>query len=277
MSIDRLKDLNLPTPVEEKNEQVKINTDIIAFDSIKTQLNDIKKNVESIKNNLFDLKRTIKEDLRKKIINLFENTVCETNEKIKKVKSILENLKKSPNGRKSKITQNLYNHYYKKLFDLTTEYNKLSTEFKQEIQNNMKKYLTYAGLSDKEVEKVMDSGQSLDVVLKKVLISDNVKDIVASIEERHLDILKLERNVLEVFELFKDMASLVDLQEEKIHSIENNILKARNHVEKGEGELVEGEKNQKKYRKCLCGCTICLLIVLLVVLLPVILIKFKSS
>src|SRR4051794_535399 len=67
--------------------------------------------------------------------------------------------------------------------------------------------------------------------LSEALISDNLKNVVAVIEERHLDILKLEHQVLEIYELFRDLATLVDLQQESLDVIENRIMKAKNYTE----------------------------------------------
>jgi t-SNARE complex subunit (syntaxin) len=85
-------------------------------------------------------------------------------------------------------------------------------------------------------------------VIKEALISDNLKNVVQVIEERHLDILKLENQVLEIYELFRDLATLVDLQQESLDVIENRILKAKNYTEKAEVELNEAEEYQKKAR-----------------------------
>lgn len=54
--------------------------------------------------------------------------------------------------------------------------------------------------------------------------------------------------MLEIFELFKDLATLVDLQQESLDVIENRILKAKNYTEKAEVELNEAEDYQKKAR-----------------------------
>lgn len=68
------------------------------------------------------------------------------------------------------------------------------------------------------------------------------------IEERHLDIMKLERQVLEIYELFRDLATLVDLQQESLDVIENRIMNAKDYTEKAEVELHEAEDYQKKAR-----------------------------
>ena len=54
--------------------------------------------------------------------------------------------------------------------------------------------------------------------------------------------------VLEIYELFRDLATLVDLQQESLDVIENRIIKAKNYTEKAEVELNEAEEYQKKAR-----------------------------
>lgn len=102
-------------------------------------------------------------------------------------------------------------------------------------------------LPDSEIDKIIESGKAQEVI-RNALVSDNLKSVVAVIEERHLDILKLEHQVLEIYELFRDLATLVDLQQESLDVIENRIMKAKNYTEKAEVELNEAEEYQKKAR-----------------------------
>jgi t-SNARE complex subunit (syntaxin) len=122
-------------------------------------------------------------------------------------------------------------------------------------------------LSDSAIDSIIESGKAQDVI-KEALISDNLKNVVAVIEERHLDILKLEHQVLEIYELFRDLATLVDLQQESLDVIENRILKAKNYTEKAEVELQEAEEYQKKARQRRCCLLFIVLGVLVAILLP---------
>jgi len=110
-----------------------------------------------------------------------------------------------------------------------------------------------------------------------VLISETLQDVVRDIEDRHLDILKLERQVLEVYELFKDLATLVDIQQESLDVIENRVAKAKDYVEKGEKELAQAETYQKRSRKKTCCLLIILLIVLIVIIAPVLSTQLSKS
>jgi len=81
------------------------------------------------------------------------------------------------------------------------------------------------------------------------MVSDELKLVVRDIDIRHQEILQLERQVLELYELFKDLATLAHLQQERLDSIEGHIQKARQHTEKAEVELAKAEKYQQGARK----------------------------
>ncbi len=70
--------------------------------------------------------------------------------------------------------------------------------------------------------------------------------------------MKLEQQVLEVYELFRDLATLVDLQQESLDVIEHRINKAKDHTEKAEVELNEAEDYQKKARNVTCETHTCI-------------------
>jgi len=106
-------------------------------------------------------------------------------------------------------------------------------------------------LTDEQVEQIMSSGQ-VDAVVKASLISDELKLVVQDIDLRHREILKLERQVLELHELFKDLATLTNLQQEHLDSIEGHVQKARVHTENGEKALQDAAKHQQAARKKKC-------------------------
>ena len=52
--------------------------------------------------------------------------------------------------------------------------------------------------------------------------------------------------VMEVYELFRDLATLVDIQQESLDVIENRIVHAQEYASKGEEELRKAETHQRK-------------------------------
>ena len=123
-------------------------------------------------------------------------------------------------------------------------------------------------ITDKDMDSIIDNGKG-SYILREALMTDNLKSIVSNIEERHTIISKIERDVLEIRDLFVDLATLIDLQAESLIKIEDNIDSAKNNVEKGAVAIDAAADYQKKHRKMMCCCMFTLLIVLLVILAPV--------
>ena len=74
--------------------------------------------------------------------------------------------------------------------------------------------------------------------------------------------------VVEIYELFRDLATLVDLQQESLDVIENRIMHAKNYTEKAEVELQEAEDYQRKARNRRCCCLLIIVGIFVVILAP---------
>jgi syntaxin 1B/2/3 len=245
------------------------------YEPIKRGLELIRANVEKIEK-LKDKDKTIaNEKGRKEIMDALDHIMSETTKVGRDIKNQLDAIKvqdaayakQNKDSAKNQMRVNLYQTHIRRFHTDMNEYNAAAHEFKQSLQERTRRQLKIVDstITDEEVEKIVASGQA-EGVIKQVLISENLQDVVRDIEDRHLDILKLERQVLEVYELFKDLATLVDIQQESLDVIENRVAKAKAYVEKGEKELVKAEGYQKKSRKKQC----CLLIILLAVLIAII-------
>jgi len=81
------------------------------------------------------------------------------------------------------------------------------------------------------------------------------------IKEREAAIRKLESDILDVNDIFKDLALMVHEQGDVIDSIEANVGTAATHVEQGNVQLEKARDYQKASRKKMC----CFLVILLIV------------
>jgi len=85
---------------------------------------------------------------------------------------------------------------------------------------------------------------------------------VVEIENRHQRILELERGVVEVAEMFKDIQMLVDEQQHGIDIISDNISRAKDNTEEAHKQLQEAEKENNKARRRKCFLLVLALAVL---------------
>lgn len=276
--INRLDELRLgvgdiPDETDEKLERsnADINQYAQLYEPIKKNLEAISDNVEQIRQLKDKDKNIANEKSRKEIMDKLDKIMSETTRKARDIKNDLDdidqkNKKYSAENRNTATAQarrNMYDAHMRRLNKIMTEYNTASHEFKHDLQERTRRQLKIVNkdITDDEVEKIVSSGRA-NGFIAELLISENLEEVVRDIEERHLGILQLERQVLEVYELFKDLATLVDIQQDSLDVIENRIGKAKAYVEGGEIQLQQAEVYQQKARRK----RVCLLIILLVIL-----------
>lgn len=124
-----------------------------------------------------------------------------------------------------------------------------------------------SSLTDQQIDEILSAGQT-NTLLKAAMMSESLKTVVRDIDARHREILRLERDVLELHELFKDLSTLTALQQERMDTIEAHIQQARKHTERAEDNLNKAEKHQQGARKKQCGLLAGGLVALAVVVAP---------
>lgn len=286
--IDRLAEFQISTTddVEEESKdtsKAEISNHMELYTPIKKGLELIIDNVAKI-DKLKEKDRTIaNEKSRKEIMDSLNKIMSETTRTGQNIKDSLDKIKQmdaksDQTGAKAQMRINLYQTHIRRFAKVMNDYNAASYDFKQNLQERTRRQLKIvnAEITDDEVEKIVATGQANDVI-KLALLSENIQDVVRDIEERHLDILKLEKQVMEVYELFKDLATLVEIQQESLDVIENRITKAKAYTERAVVELEHAEKYQKKARNKRCCLLFIVLAVLVVILWPTLATTLNSS
>ena len=85
------------------------------------------------------------------------------------------------------------------------------------------------------------------------------------IQDRHDAAKEIEKSLLELHQVFLDMAVIVEAQGEQMGDIEHHVLKASHYVKDGTKELKSDKAHQKSSRKWMCIGIILLLIIILVI------------
>ncbi|KVH90523.1 Syntaxin/epimorphin, conserved site-containing protein [Cynara cardunculus var. scolymus] len=81
---------------------------------------------------------------------------------------------------------------------------------------------------------------------------EEVVDTLAEIHERHSAAIEVERKLLELQQIFSDLAILVDSQGEMLDNIETHVSSAVDHVQSGNRALQNAKKLKKNSRKWMC-------------------------
>merc|ERR1712232_1209930 len=110
---------------------------------------------------------------------------------------------------------------------------------------------------------------SLIVAQKMAGAHAHILDEVGRIREKHQDILKLERSIADLAQMFQEMAILVESQGEMLDAIEVHVHKTKGYTAKAEQQLIKTRKTQHNTQKWMCCLTFVLLIAILGILGPV--------
>lgn len=94
-------------------------------------------------------------------------------------------------------------------------------------------------------------------------------DTLSEIQERHDTVKEIERSLLELHQVFLDMAALVEAQGNMLNDIESNVSKASSFVMRGTDQLHGAKELQKNSRKWTCIAIILAIILVIVILFPI--------
>jgi len=251
------------------------------YEPIKQGLHRITENVDKINKLKQTHKRVVNDKEKKEIMGELDQVMSQTTGTAANIKKSLDEIKKldeeykrkHKDSAKTQVRLNLYSTNIRRFQTVMNQYNAASLDFKQALKDTTRRHIRIVNtdLTDEEVEKIVDSGETN--VFKKALEVENLQNVVREIEERHADILKLERQVIEVYELFKDLNTLVELQQETLDVIEHRIQNASGYTKQAEKELVKAVEYQKSARKKMCCLLILVLLILIVIIIVVVTMK----
>ncbi|KAE8660028.1 SYP131 protein [Hibiscus syriacus] len=124
---------------------------------------------------------------------------------------------------------------------------------------------------EETIERLIATGDSEKIFEKAIQEQGRgqIMNTVFEIQERHYAVRDLEKMLLDLQQVFVDMAVLVEAQGDMLDNIETQVLNAVDHVQSGHAELVNARKNQKNARKWTCYAILLLLVIIVTVVLAV--------
>jgi syntaxin 1B/2/3 len=161
----------------------------------------------------------------------------------------------------TQIRFNSWTQHTRKFQETMKMYNEAIMGFKSQLRMRTKSLIRQVdpALSEEQLDSMVDSHIDPQQLVSKALLSENVLEEVKNIEARHVVLLELEKQVMEVAELFRDLQVLVELQQESLDVISKNIEKTKVNTEKGEENIVQAKRWQDKVRNwfspwnCICA------------------------
>jgi syntaxin 1A len=146
------------------------------------------------------------------------------------------------------------------------EYNRIQVDYKEKCLERIERQLviTKQHKTHDEVEQMVDDN-NLGVFTQGILVENaQMKQALGDITARHNDIIRLENSIKELYDMFLDMAMLVEEQGDMIDRIEYNVEKAGAYVESAKKETRKALTYQRSARRKKVLCCIIVSVVLVV-------------
>ena len=272
--------------------------------SKKAIMADFFKTVGIVQNNLSSIKRNIdkldqmrgsvlqattpqqEQDVRGKV----DEIVSETNKALTVTKQQVEqiadrNVKfdmQHPNSSEGRMRNNMHQALVRRLREHLTSFQKIQTAFADDVRQKAVRQLQVA-LPEATTEQAMalvEGGATVaDAIQQKMVLTQaqdqNVthKDIVQKLyglQDRVSDLKKLEQSVVDLHQMFFEMAALVDRQGEMLDHIEFSVTSTKQNTAAAERALMDARKAQYKGQKKTLMIFCCCAVLLFCILFPAI-------
>lgn len=281
---DARRDVEMGDVVDPDGDQ-NLNTFFEEVNLVKNHMETVKQLLVKLQKENEESKTIHKAEAMKALRDRMDRDVEEVLKKAKSIKAKLEDLDKANMANRGypgceagtptdRARISTTHSLRKKLKDLMEDFQilreKIMGEYRETVE---RRYYTVTGQKPDEetVEQIIETGES-ENFLQRVIQEQGrgqVIETIKEIQERHDAVKEIEKNLIELHQIFLDMAVLVEAQGGQMNDIEHHVINAGSYIDKGTQQLKTAKKYQRNTRKWMCIAIIILLILILIVVIPI--------
>lgn len=274
-----------------KEENVRVNIELQNFIKSNAEaqqlINILKQNNDTLKKQKEVLMNSVSSEDKNKTNAKIQEVIGQNTQYQSKIKNILENNYNNfisdieDNGNLSaqerRISKNLHGATVKNFQDIMIQFQSLESELKS-INEGMiirtAEIVSGKKLTNDEKQEIVQNPEMAQKMIQEKLSGQahtKLQNAVRDLEERHAEIKKLEKSIMEVHKLIEELAGLVKLQGEMIDNICENIAASKSNTAAAEENIIKAKENMISARKKKCCILVIAVIVLGIILVPIIL------
>ncbi|KAF9661146.1 hypothetical protein SADUNF_Sadunf19G0037400 [Salix dunnii] len=287
---EAMKDLEAGPDLEMANASNAMDSNLGQFleeaEDVKKEMGSIREILDQLQEANEESKSLHKPEALKSVRNKINADIVNGLKKARSIKTRLEEMDRAnaANRRLSGYKEGtpiyrtriaVTNGLRKKLKELMMDFQSLRQKMMIEYKDTVgRRYFTVTGeYPDEEViDKIISDGNGGEEFLKRAIQEHGkgkVLETVVEIQGRHDAAKEIEKSLLELHQVFLDMAVMVEAQGEQMDDIEHHVLNASHYVKDGAKELKSAKDHQTSSRKWMCIGIILLLIIILVIVIPI--------
>lgn len=249
------------------------------------EVEELSISIDRLNNNVEEVKRThslilstpqIDDEIKKQLETTMEDITKDAN----KVKASLKQMglrteqigQQDQYSAEHRIRTTQHQMLTRRFIDAMTEYQLTQADYRDRCKARIQRQLEITGrvTTDDEIEEMIESGNPAIFTRGIIMETQQAKQTLAEIEARHSDIMKLEKSIRELRDLFVDLATMVEMQGEMVNRIENHVVLSKSHVDKARNEVNAAIAYRSKARMKKIICLTILILLLTAIVLAVI-------
>jgi len=241
----------------------------------------ISENTDMLSQKHKDLLVSVNKDTQDKLKNEIQSFMDTISRNAQRVRGELKNIEASNQAAEKtgvykdgsvatdlRIRKSQHSQLTKAFVKIMTRYNDVQAENKKKYTESVRRQCQVVNpdVTEDAVQQVVENGTTDGLWTGRRL--QDAEAALAEIKDRHKDIQNLEKSLLELHEMFMDMALLVESQGEMIDRIEFAVEQSHNYVKRATVDVKKARQYQTKARQKMI-CVIICIIILIVILVAI--------
>ncbi|TQD88301.1 hypothetical protein C1H46_026182 [Malus baccata] len=273
--------------VEAGKESVNLDKFFEDIENVKEDMRQVERLYKQLQESNEESKTVHNAQTMKELRTRMDLDVEQVLKRVKIIKGKLEGLERSnaahrnlpgcgPGSSADRTRTSVFSGLGKKLKDMMDDFQglraRMTAEYKETIE---RRYFTITGekASEDTIETLISSGESESFLQKAIQEQGRgqIMDTISEMQERHDAVKEIEKNLIELHQIFMDMAALVEAQGHQLNDIESHVMHASSFVRRGTDNLQVAKEQQKKSRKWTCIAIILGIVLIILLLIPIML------
>ena len=287
--IDRLSELNPRTDIEmqplspNSEEEENLKSFFETVNEIRSGIDFVGEGTENIRKKHKMIMTEVRSEEIKRLKCEADLIVKECTNRANQVRKLLKAMDKTlkklsesvdPSSADLRMRTTQKTQLTKKFLDTMNDFQNMQVEHKDKQRQQLQRQflIVRPQATSQELENLVDNenGQQMLQQVFSLTSKQEAREQLEDMKSRHQDIVSIEKNILELHQLFLDMSILVEQQGDMIDQIDKHVEMAGNYTGLAAVQLVKAVKSQKNaMRRKWCILTVLFIIfaILIVVLI----------
>ncbi|KAI8334953.1 t-SNARE, partial [Chlamydoabsidia padenii] len=161
----------------------------------------------------------------------------------------------------------------KRFLDTIQRYQDIERSYQQKYRQRVERQIRIVkpDATEQEIDQIIDSDESQQVFSQSLMQASRrgqARAVLSEVQNRHDDIKKIEKTIIELHQLFMDMQMLVEQQGETINQIDEHAETTAIQMEEGNKFVSRAIKSARATRhKKWCCFVICIILAVVIAIL----------